>query len=515
EALSGLTDLCSSYPHLLVSSLGLVVNGVLKLFVDDDRDVRKATLNFLKDTFVEVDLVELQPFMPLLIIYTCSAMTHIFEDVRLDAVKLMDLWIQIAPEIVVSKFWNRVTGNYMSLLTVDSNSINTQAQNSITGGNGVSTTASVKAAVTKSHLHIHKAGLSENDQDNFWFLLNYLDSRHARHAFKSKMSQYNAADESKTVKWDSKIKNAFTPSYSMVASIAPYLSEGAKLATYSHLHLFESSGPKNTSTSTVTTASGGQTATSEINNSEFSAEERLRNIKELIETFQPILVASWLEAAPAVFVSVSSISMSPALELLNQVLRLSLILWRAIVGSEIISDLPKEWLNQHLQQLLKHFTVYFPYGADSFGNRGSKVDDLLQEMNIMLCELTSLFLLARKMQKNSTQIKNKMSNAKLTEHIPEWAENVVEHVLGVLGYQSEDGTMTTASSSFRMENLVSLLPAIWGFLNCLEYEESITMFKALLGYYDLCQPNSASKRVALEFITRVYMVMKIDRTCLM
>ncbi|KAG2235918.1 hypothetical protein INT48_008221 [Thamnidium elegans] len=536
SALSGLTDLCSSYPHLLVSSLGLVVNGVLKLFVDDDRDVRKATLNFLKDTFVEVDLVELQPFMPLLIIYTCSAMTHIFEDVRLDAVKLMDLWIQIAPEIVVSKFWNRVTGNYMSLLTVDSNSINTQAQNSITGGNGVSTTASVKAAVTKSHLHIHKnklglfvslsnflkAGLSENDQDNFWFLLNYLDSRHARHAFKSKMSQYNAADESKTVKWDSKIKNAFTPSYSMVASIAPYLSEGAKLATYSHLHLFESSGPKNTSTSTVTTASGGQTATSEINNSEFSAEERLRNIKELIETFQPILVASWLEAAPAVFVSVSSISMSPALELLNQVLRLSLILWRAIVGSEIISDLPKEWLNQHLQQLLKHFTVYFPYGADSFGNRGSKVDDLLQEMNIMLCELTSLFLLARKMQKNSTQIKNKMSNAKLTERqqvkrrklekeheetdIPEWAENVVEHVLGVLGYQSEDGTMTTASSSFRMENLVSLLPAIWGFLNCLEYEESITMFKALLGYYDLCQPNSASKRVALEFITRVYMV---------
>lgn len=94
--------------------------------------------------------------MPLLIIYTCSAMTHIFEDVRLDAVKLMDLWIQIAPEIVVSKFWNRVTGNYMSLLTVDSNSINTQAQNSITSGNGVSTTASVKAAVTKSHLHIHK-----------------------------------------------------------------------------------------------------------------------------------------------------------------------------------------------------------------------------------------------------------------------------------------------------------------------------------------------------------------------
>lgn len=127
--------------------------------MDEDRDVRRAILNFLKETFVDIDLVELQPFMPLLIIYTCSAMTHIFEDVRLDAVKLMDLWIQIAPDVIVSKFWNRVTGNYMSLLTVDSNSINTTAQNPLTSGNGVTTTASVKAAVNKSHLHIHKVGI--------------------------------------------------------------------------------------------------------------------------------------------------------------------------------------------------------------------------------------------------------------------------------------------------------------------------------------------------------------------
>lgn len=118
--------------------------------------MRKATLNYLKDTFVDIDFVELQPFMPLLIIYTCSAMTHIFEDVRLDAVKLMDLWIDIAPNVIVSKFWNRVTGNYMSLLTVDSNSMSSSAQNTNSNSAGATTTASVKAAVTKSHLHIHK-----------------------------------------------------------------------------------------------------------------------------------------------------------------------------------------------------------------------------------------------------------------------------------------------------------------------------------------------------------------------
>lgn len=218
--------------------------------------------------------------------------------------------------------------------------------------------------------------------------------------------------------------------------------------------------------------------------------------------------------------------MTPALELLHEILKLSLVLWRAMVGSEIISTLPKKWLDTHLQSLLKHFTVYFPYGMDSFGNRGAKVDDMLQEMNIMLCELTSLFLLARTMQKNTSSAVNSTSPIKkLSERqqikrrklaledeqedvVPEWAEMVVGHVLGVLGLDAEGNAVAT-STSFRTENLLSLLPAIWGFLNCLSYEESITMFRATVGYYDACQPNSASKRVMLDFIIRAYMVICI------
>ncbi|KAI8886564.1 hypothetical protein K501DRAFT_243995 [Backusella circina FSU 941] len=505
DALLGMQDLCTQHPALLVSSLGSVVNGILKLFVDDDREVRKAVLNFLKETFVDIDRVELQPFMSLLVIYTCSAMTHIFEDVRLDAVKLMDLWIQITPDIVVSKFWNRITGNYMSLLSVDSQSISTSTSIPSSGNN---TTASIKAAVNKSHLHIHKnklglfsslskfleAGLSENDKDHFWFLLNYLDDRHAREAFKRKMAQYNQPNTN-TITFNSKLNsNSFIPSHTSVSSFATYLSEGAQLATYSHLHLFESSGPKNNNNNnnSVNSASAGQTASSEINNNEFSAEDRMGNIKNLIETFQPILVASWLEAAPSVFVSSSAITMTPALELIYAILKLSLVLWRAMIGSETIATLPAAWLNQYLQTLLKHFTVYFPFGADSFTNRGAKVDDTLQEMNIMLCELTSLFLLARAMQKSDNTA------------MPEWAEQVVGYVYGILGYQGEQ--MSSASTHFRAENLVSLLPAVWGFLNCLEGEEGVMMMRAFYGFYHAAQPTSVSKKIALDFIIRAYLI---------
>jgi hypothetical protein len=52
--------------------------------------------------------VDLEPFVPLLIIYTCSAMTHIMEDIRLDAIKFLDLWVNIVPEAITGKFWRRV-----------------------------------------------------------------------------------------------------------------------------------------------------------------------------------------------------------------------------------------------------------------------------------------------------------------------------------------------------------------------------------------------------------------------
>ncbi|KAI8971431.1 Rix1 complex component [Mycotypha africana] len=549
DALAGLTELCNGHPQLLASSLGLVVNGLLKLFIDDDHEVRKATYKFLNETFTELHRVDLQPFMPLLIMYTCSAMTHIFEDVRLDAVKLMDLWIKMTPDIVVSKFWNRITGNYMSLLTVDSNSVNTSSS---TGAMlKITSSTNVNAAVNRSHLQVHKsklrllqslslfleAGLStpsmsetesnsdhrEEAKDPFWFLYNYLELKHARESFIMKMAQYHDVDPSKTVIWRKTLeKNAFTPIHPMASAVAPFLSTpGSDLFNYSHLNLFESSGPRSQSnnTNTVNTATKASTSSADLHMNEFSMEDRMKNIKELIETFQPILIASWLEAAPSVFMSVSNISHTPALKLIYAILKLSLVMWRAMVGSDNIKTLSLSWLQTQLESLLKHFTVYFPFGADAIGNRGNEVEDMLLKMNIMACELTSLYLLARTMIQNNTEnnrtARRRMSKkAKLDKNddteneidrVPEWAEPVVEHILGALGSDREGNTVST-STHFKAEHLMSLLPAIWGFLNCLNYEESILLMKATIHYYHSCQPTSASKRVLLNFIIRIFML---------
>lgn len=93
-----------------------------------------------------------------------------------------------------------------------------------------------------------------------------------------------------------------------------------------------------------------------------------------------MLVAAWLEAAPTVFSSFSTsrIAESPALELLQIVFKLSIILWRSLVRrrqqkEESNVNVTDAWLDQHLQQLLKHLMAYFPYGADSVERRPGKV----------------------------------------------------------------------------------------------------------------------------------------------
>ena len=54
---------------------------------------------------------DVHPFLPLLVVYTCSAMTHILEDIREDALAFLDLWVAAGGQMVVNGFWDKVPIN--------------------------------------------------------------------------------------------------------------------------------------------------------------------------------------------------------------------------------------------------------------------------------------------------------------------------------------------------------------------------------------------------------------------
>ncbi|KAF9165515.1 hypothetical protein DFQ26_009832 [Actinomortierella ambigua] len=219
DALMGLKDLFHRHPHLLPLHLGTLVNAIVRLLIDDSSVVRKALQAFLSEFTPMLHPRDIHPFLPLLIVYTCSAMTHILEDIREDALKFMDLWVAAGGQVVVNGFWDKIMPNYVALLTSDSNASHasklssamsfTAATPTATQGGGSSSgsgagahtsknafsSLKAKCSVLESLAGFLEAGLVGSEQrggagkqgaverDPHWFLRNFLATEHARRSF--------------------------------------------------------------------------------------------------------------------------------------------------------------------------------------------------------------------------------------------------------------------------------------------------------------------------------------------
>jgi len=58
--------------------------------------------------FFQEDLI---PHVPLLILFTTSAQTNIFPEIRIDAVRFLDLFLELVPESVVSGWMQEHSGH--------------------------------------------------------------------------------------------------------------------------------------------------------------------------------------------------------------------------------------------------------------------------------------------------------------------------------------------------------------------------------------------------------------------
>ncbi|RUS34958.1 hypothetical protein BC938DRAFT_477408 [Jimgerdemannia flammicorona] len=599
DAIQGLRDLFNRYPAILPSSLSTIVNSIVRLLIDDDGDVRKALLSFLKEYLAALNKSDLQPFLPLLIIYTCSAITHIQEDIRSDAIKFMDLWIDVAPEVVVGRFWKKVRnqcdrklgvlGNYTSLLDVNSNAAN------ISKGSGLESSAS-----SSSTMFANQRSNRGSEKDG-------VKRRHD------------------LVEWNEYGKTTTLLPHAMCASFLPYLSPASfsSVPVYSHLSLFGSTGTDEKRKSDIAVGAKGDKEAADEEADKPDVGGRMLEVK----------VGIYLDCSLDDFGKVLFVINTLCRDLLGHNQHASTGLARYLVGHRpnsvfrvgisavhvgasnrasraeghggaVESDaerigwcgmntvlslfvfvptlysVDQTWIDSHLQQLLRHFMIYFPFGSDTFGMRDARVrcwlsrntvincwmcshynncgkislhsgenalfhqvESILQDMSILFCELTSLFLLATTLSSTS-DVKSRNAPSEQPTIVPAivhkagkrrrktrsvedveggegktpaWVERVVEYVLAVLGWENpaqsvvkkprlSNPLMTTSTTDFKPEHLAALLPTLWGLLNCLGEEKQEWVFEALLGYFKKSHAHSATKRISLEFIIQIYMI---------
>ncbi|GES82738.1 hypothetical protein RCL_jg11547.t1 [Rhizophagus clarus] len=510
EAILGLKDFFRVNPHILSQSSSLVVNSLLRLLIDDNKFVRTTLLSFFTEFFISMEKSELRPFLPILIIYTCSAMTHIYEDVRADSIKFMELWLNIAPDIIVDGFWQRVVPNYIGLLTTDSNTIVTNSVSRIvtpvTNSQNQFWSHEVKIEILSSFHKLLNYGLSDDEDDN--------------------STQFN---QKISIDWEQVHGEVeLLPPHPLRSSLLPFLSQ-SKPKYSTQLNLFNNSSSltaenKNERININKILSRNETTKNLEDNSDFStAQGRLSGAKDLLNVIHPILLAIWLDTAPSILGTTSTNQNSPSLKIIHHVLKIMIVLWRSTIRYELMNQefTDKQWIESQLKQLLKHYIIYFPFGAESMSMRDEKVESTLQEMNLIFCESTSLFLkistLKNKEVDSSNNKKfshkkrkrNDVSNSSETQ--PLWIEQVVEYILHVLGFESKEALMTSSTSGLKADHLKTLLPTIKSLLNHLEEDKQESIFKAIVDYSKRCRSQSI-KRIFIDFISKLLMLQETSNS---
>lgn len=322
------------WPHLLEDRLSLISNATARLILDDDSSVRKQFLTLLTDKFTQVPEQMLVPFFSTFMVYTCSAMTHIFEEIRVDALKFVNVWILSFP-ILVESYGSKLVPNFISILSNG-------------GGNSSNSGSTRNLSVNPDS----QMGVSRNRLqllENLYALLGVMT-----------VDKVSRKQQKKQVfiEWDNKpIKNGFYMACSDVITAPVTVLEDASLIT-----------------------TGSIFTTCDM--------KSLNDVVNLITTVQPILTQLWMENSHGIL-EVAQITDSPALQALHLVLKIMALLWRHLQSMQW-----PEWtsIDHHVTQFKKFMLPHFPFGQNAFSTSALNTTQVLREMNLLCCQVMTIFL---------------------------------------------------------------------------------------------------------------------------
>ncbi|GAB4823624.1 hypothetical protein N2152v2_010670 [Parachlorella kessleri] len=118
EAVRGLGELVAARPKELTRHATLVMETLSERITDGDKSVRSALREALAAPVLPtLGPAALGPFVPLLMAHVCSAMTHLAEPVRADALGFLELLTDWRPDLVATAFLAPALSHFGDLLS--------------------------------------------------------------------------------------------------------------------------------------------------------------------------------------------------------------------------------------------------------------------------------------------------------------------------------------------------------------------------------------------------------------
>ncbi|KAN0043226.1 hypothetical protein ACTA71_010866 [Dictyostelium dimigraforme] len=468
DAVTGIRDLIMKHPSVLFVHLGAIMNKLVEVINDLDKDVRHCTHNLISTILPMLDEISISPFIPLFSVYINSGMTHLKTSIRLDSLRLLDIFIDQYPNLV-SRNCHQMIPNYIDLLkrvsgaaTVATISTSTSSSANVPISASVpvsqqkkSSTASstpkanslhTRVMILKSLFKLIKVLLNEPDL-SFASLLNKI---HKQRENTQIIDGKIAIDCSLTYQAYNDRK-VFTDLFSK------YLVKNNE--QQQQQQQLNSDGSVKSLFPTIL--------------------ETPEEVKQFSSTLLPILIDLWLELGP------SNPGMSfQVLEDLELVVSIIQLLVHCL--KENFST--TEFYQQLRKDYIKYFSAHFPFYIGSPSNPDSKEWIISCSINSLMTQTASHFL------GYSPSISN------VDETINGWYQPFFEFIEDALNGKLIDEKVEGTKGQSIKTHISNLLWIVKIILPILSTTQSESILNSFISFDEKCHPHSTSKKACVFFI---------------
>ena len=583
DSLLGEVELIQTFPHLATtsSSLSILVPSLLHLLSDEDSQVRQTLRKLLSELLERNRMLcesnsphgrtahqpnALQPYMSQLLLYITSAMSHIFAEVRLDAVLALSILIdeggEAARETVVQG-WSRIhataaaatastlvvgeeTGNSGRILrclvnllgltlptTKNGSTSATPAPANSSSSNSMSLSKQARFNVlsclakflrivqlntSAGNLHLLHTGIAPLFADSFGSPSDFdafqaaLDPAHAR-------TQYTAQHVISA-------RSSPDATYQLFAT----LPEGGPMPLTGSFDLQQivASAAASASSSTPATAAG-----SESYKASPSVEEHLWRF------LSPTLTSLFYESIPDAVAEMNNLALATSapgggrqayasLGLPARIACMVVEIMHCLVSRFVDQSSPKSIATKQgrsnatlnsLEQILSRASIHFPFGSEALENgafnAGARAE--LKRYNLAYCEVATRYAAWRKQPsaegtEGGTTSRRKKDLAAAAVTVA-WVKRIREYLEVLLGEESTAaaaGLIPATTADAANDGLASILPTIWLLLNDDSMHSSpaaaAPLLRLLLSVLKDPRAKSSARADAFSFLAHLSLV---------
>ncbi|SPO29017.1 related to IPI1 - essential component of the Rix1 complex [Ustilago trichophora] len=551
EAVGGIREILTLHPSLMISAAASLIPELSRCIGDEDATVRKQLHSLLAWMLPQIPAQLLGPYHNTLLLFTTSALSHIYPEVRLDAIKVLDVCLDILPHVATAGWENAVfkmataVSSASSATPASSNSNAAEPSNASHQPHGerimncflnlvgITQRSTAAASITATDLApgakllilrslrtflthalpstsvIDMEYINSEQRCPTWFFRSAFASSAEFEYFQKLLGRHTDSSHSRSVSvLPSSNQNAnVTAAKAMGTSYADWTStdwaasslmdlDSTSGMSLSHINLFNSLQSAMVSSPSFDKAAIGAVSGKQTQSAALS----------LYILLDPVLLASFLDTAPSAFqpdldlsqqLRGQNVGLSTHSQLVFEIIHLLLALWRG-------SSSPNAQARSSLANMLGHVSIYFPFSHHTgSGGLSAKAKSAVVQMDLAYAELTALLALnnSAKPQKSKSKFNVDVQIASVSAFIAELLSVPV----------TENGTVSLGSVGASASNVLdpdtfrALLPTLWFLLGT----DRETLLDSLLATYHAHATQHRVKPVLFEFLARAFLLSKL------